>query len=88
MALHEELSSMTVCAVEVDGGWELWEGGARIGGTDSARDWAWRVSPGRLAVLHGADGCAVVFDRAECVGADWPDVVERIAGQRMERPVV
>lgn len=86
MALHEELSSVTVCAVEADGGWELWEGGERIGGGGAARDWAWHVSPGRLAVMRDADGRAVAFDRYACVGADWPDVVESLTGHRMERP--
>ena len=80
------MSAVTVCAAEADGGWELWEGGERIGGDAAARDWAWRVSPGRLAVMRDADGRAVAFDRYACVGADWPDVVESLTGRRVERP--
>lgn len=87
MGLCKEMSAVTVCAVEADGGWELWEGGKRIGGDAAARDWAWRVSPGRLAVLHDEEGRAVVFDRAGCIDSDWSDVVESLTGQRMDRPV-
>lgn len=88
MSLHEELSQITTCAIETDDGWELWENGVIIGDADAARNWAWRMSPGRLAVLHDPSGRAVAFDRAETVGALWPDAVESLTGQRMDWPVV
>ncbi|WP_314944895.1 hypothetical protein [Olsenella uli] len=85
-SLCREISRVTECAVEADGGWELWDSGKCVGGDAAARHWAWHVSPGRLAVMRDADGRAVAFDRYACVGADWPDVVEDLTGHRMERP--